>query len=232
MVRSAVIGLIVLLLLTACTPGAETPPGSPSPGAASPGPVASPRPALRPGQVVYIANTDRLGADFRQAPGSAGARIRVLPEGAVLEATGRDQQADDWTWDELRDSTGIVGWVQADYLSTTPPPLATPTAMPFMGTSTPVPTLVPIPVPTQATAGPRPTDTLVPIGPGRQQPGLAPLPPGPTPKPAAPTLLPPAPIRPTNDAVDGDTDRIRCPDGTFVEPNRPGGCPRSSGPAR
>jgi hypothetical protein len=179
---------------------------------------------------VFVTNTDRLGADFTRTPGAAGEQIRVLPEGAVMEATGQAQQVDNQTWFEVRDSTGSSGWVQADFLSTAPPPLATPTAMSFGPTPTPIQTLVPIALPTQPTAGPRPTDTLVPIAPPRQQPGLAPLPAAPATREAAPTLPPPAPIRPTDELIDGSTDRIRCPDGTYVEPNRPSGCEGRGGP--
>src|SRR5687768_13255626 len=191
-------GLIGLVLLPGCTSASEAGTASPSP--ASPGPLASPRPAPTAGQTVYVGNTDRYGADFRQAPGSAGARIRVLPDGAVLEATGRTQQADDRTWSELHDSTGTVGWMIVDYLSTTPPPLPTPTPMPDL--SAPPPTLTPIPAPSttpEATAGPRPTDTLVPLAPPRPGPALAPIPPAPTARPDPPTLPPLAPVRPTID---------------------------------
>jgi hypothetical protein len=104
--------------------------------------------------------------------------------------------------------------------------------MSFGPTPTPIQTLVPIALPTRPTAGPRPTDTLVPIAPSRQQPGLAPLPAAPPTREAQPTLPPPAQVRPTDEVIDGSTDRIRCSDGTFVEPNRPGGCEGRGTPRR
>lgn len=208
-------GLFALLLLAACV----SPPEAPTP---SPSPVSS-RPPLTARQTVYVGNTDRYGADFRQAPGLAGARIRVLPDGAVLEATGREQQVDDLTWSEVRDSTGGVGWVLREFLSTVPPPLATPTMMPGMAAPTSTPGLDPFAAPTTPTtptALTRPVDTLVPIAPPGQQPALAPIPAAATARPDLPTLPPLAPVRPTNEMIDGDfgTPNTR---GATAVPTRP-----------
>jgi hypothetical protein len=201
------------VVLTAASPVVASP--GPS---GSPGPVRSPRPPLSARQTVYIANTDRLGTDFRQAPGSAGARIRTVPEGAVFEATGREQQVENRIWGEIRDSTGIVGWVLVDDLSRTPPagatstplpgldaaPPATPTALPFMEPSTtPAPTL-----------GPRATVTLVPTLLPAQQPVLVPLPPDATARPATPTLPRLAPAAATSANFDVDATPSRRPAAT------------------
>lgn len=210
----------MLVLLSACTSGPEAGTASPSP--ASPGPLASPRPALTAGLTVFVGNTDRYGADFRQAPGSAGARIRVLPDGAVLQATGRTQQADEQTWGEVRDSTGTIGWVVVDYLSATPPPLPTPTPMPDLSAPTPTPSAAPLTTP-EATAGPRPTDTLVPLAPLRPEPPLAPIPPAPTVRPDPPTVPPLAPVGPTVGIFDRDADRPGRQNGTVVPTRGPAG---------
>lgn len=215
-------GLVALTLMSGCTSTPEA--GPASPGALSPGPAASPRPTLIARQTVYVGNTDRYGADFRQAPGSAGARIRVLPDGAVLEATGRSQQVDEQTWSELRDSTGVVGWVVLDYLNTAPPPLATPTPVPALSAPPPTLTLIPLPSTTpEATAGPRPTDTLVPLAPPRQAPALAPIPPPPTPRPDLPTVPPMAPAGPTITIFDRDPTPTLRQGGTVVPTRRPAG---------
>jgi hypothetical protein len=191
---------VALLLLTACMPAPEALPASPSP-------VASPRPPLTARQTVYVGDTDRYGADFRAAPGPAAAQLRVVPEGAVLEATGREQQVDTFMWSEVRDSMGAIGWVRREFLSTAPPPLATPTLMPGMAAPTTTPGLNPVmasETPTTPTAVVRPIDTLVPIAPPGQQPALAPIPAEPTPREGLPTLPPLAPARPTNEMIDGD----------------------------
>jgi hypothetical protein len=216
--------MLALLLLAACTSPPDSIPSSPTAG--SPGPLASPRPALTARQTVYVGNTDRLGADFRQAPGAAGARIRTVPDGAVLEATGREQQADERTWSEVRDSTGTVGWVITDYVSSTPPPRPTPTLPPIPDAPTPTPTTIPriaLPTATQPTAGPRPTDTLVPIVPPGQQPALAPIPAVPTARPGLPTLPPLAPARPTNEMIDGDSGTPNIRGATLVPTRGPAG---------
>ena len=206
------------MLLAACSPPPESPPASP--GAS---PAASPRPPLTARQTVYVGNTDRYGADFRRTPGAGGELIRVVPDGAVLEATGRAQQVDEQTWNELRDSTGAVGWVIADYLSAAPPPLATSTPMSVAPAPTPLRIATPIPETPPPTAGPRPTDTLVPIPPPARDPALAPLPPAPTDRPAPPTLPPLAPVRPTSDASGADTEPTRTRGATLVPTRGPTG---------
>ena len=210
--------MIALLLLAACT----SPPDAPTP---SPSPLSA-RPPLTARQTVYVGNTDRYGTELRQTPGAAGAPIRLLPDGAVLEATGREQQADERTWSEVRDSTGTVGWAIADYLNTVPPPRATPTPLPGLVAQTPTPSGVPIftlPTATQPTVGPRPTDTLVPIVQPAQQPALAPLPPPATARPDLPTLPPLAPVRPTNEMIDGDFGTPNTRGATLVPTRGPAG---------
>jgi hypothetical protein len=203
--------LLSLLLLSACASAPLAGPASPvpeSPGPfASPSPSPSPPPSFTAGQTVYVENTDRYGTDFRQTPGSAGQSIRVVPEGAVLLATGRSQQADDRYWSEVRDSTGVTGWVIAAYLSAKPPPLATPTFMPGLSGPAMTPSTAPVqgePPPPTPTLLPRPNDTLVPIVvPPAAQPALAPLPPEATERPVAPTLPPLPRAQPTVDVDEG-----------------------------
>jgi hypothetical protein len=174
-----------LLLLTACTSA----------------PVASPQPVAR--RSAYIVTADGRGADFRRTPGPAGERIRVLPDGSVLEATGREQRVDEQTWNEVHDSMGTAGWVLADSLSMTPPPLPTPTSMPVIPAPTPVPIPVLIPAP-QVPVGPRPTDTPVPLAPAREQPPLPPLPPVPTARSVPAPQIPPVPAPSTPAFTDDD----------------------------
>jgi hypothetical protein len=208
---------IVLVVLTcvvlACTP-------APRPAAS---PTASP-------QSVYVANTDGRSADFKRTPGQAGDLIRVVPYGSLLTTTGKEQQIDGQTWKEVRDSTGITGWVLADFLSTSVPPLPTPTAPSAIAapTSLLIPTIA---VPTPAPSGPRPIDTLVPVGPGRGAPALAPLPPAPATRPATPTPLRPALAIPTLLDPDDDGGPVRCRDGTLDAGSGGGSCAGHGGVA-
>src|SRR4051794_34744825 len=42
-------------------------------------------------QTVYVTNTDGQGANLRKAPGPTGERIRLLPDGSAITATGLEQ---------------------------------------------------------------------------------------------------------------------------------------------
>ncbi len=140
-------------------------------------------------QSVYVANTEGQGANLRRTPGPAGERIRVLADGSALTATGQEQQIDRRAWKEVRDQAGANGWIAADFLTSTPPPSATPTAV---TSPTPVPaaptvTIGLIPTATRAPpapAAPRATDTLVPVTPVRVPAPVAPAQPPPTSRPA------------------------------------------------
>ena len=204
----ATIAHVALLVLTACT-------SAPASSGAM-----SPTPALVARQPAYVVTTDGRGADFHRAPGPAGERIRVLPDGAVLEATGREQRVDERTWTEARDSVGTVGWIPTDLLSSAPPPLPTPTPLPVILSPPPVPIPVPIPA-VQVTAGPRPTDTLIPLAPPRQASPLPALPTAPPPRPMAPaTPIPIAPPRelPTFPSLPTPTARPATPARTLPVP--------------
>jgi hypothetical protein len=208
--RLVVAGLA--LALTACT--------------AAPRSNTLPTPPAAGGQPAYVASTESQGADFRRTPGGSGERIRILPIGSLLTVTGKEQQVDGQPWKEVRDTTGVIGWVRADSLSATVPPLPTATAMPALPTAT---TFLPPTVigPTPAPAGPRPIDTLVPIGPARQPPAIAPLPPAPATRPATPTPIRAVPVVPTLLNPDSSGGLTQCQDGTISSPG--GGSPTGGG---
>lgn len=210
-----------MLVVTACTSVPFFDWASPVAGSPSPSP--SPGPSFASGQTVFVQNTDGYGAEFRRAPGSAGDRIGVLPEGVVLTATGQQQQTGERTWAQVRDSTGIVGWVIADFLSGSPPPRATPTLVPALAAPQSTPSTLPppnMPTPPEPTSLPRPADTLVPIAaPRTGAPGLAPIPPMPTARPPEPTLPPLAPEPTPEPAVAEPTRTVR-PTSTLA-PARP-----------
>jgi hypothetical protein len=88
----------------------------------APAESASPTPQTATSQTVYIVNTEGQGANMRRTPSTTGDRIRVLPAGSAVTATGQEQQADGRAWKEVRDQAGVTGWVAADFVSSTPPP--------------------------------------------------------------------------------------------------------------
>ncbi|MHB1133661.1 MAG: DUF4352 domain-containing protein [Chloroflexota bacterium] len=75
-------------------------------------PTTTPTPAAA--QVLVVANTDGDGVALRKAPGSTE-RLSAWPEGAKLTVVGADQQAAGITWRHVRDASGNVGWVPAQY---------------------------------------------------------------------------------------------------------------------
>ena len=50
--------------------------------------------------------------------GLTAAQIKVVPEGAVLQASGEPVQAEGRTWRKVRDAEGASGWVAAEFLGT------------------------------------------------------------------------------------------------------------------
>jgi hypothetical protein len=62
------------------------------------------------GDAVVVANTGGVGLNIRTGPGTSFARIKTLPEGAVTEVVGGPREADNYTWYQIRDETGTIGW--------------------------------------------------------------------------------------------------------------------------
>lgn len=109
------------------TPSAVISPTGPA-TAAGPSPVtaekpsAAPTPASKPaaaGEKVKVVNTGDQGANMRQNPGSTAPVIRTVPEGAVLEIAGADQQMDGRGWRNVKDEEGKTGWIVAEFLEKT-----------------------------------------------------------------------------------------------------------------
>ncbi len=70
---------------------------------------------------VKVANTGGQGANLRSAAGASAPRLDALLEGTVLEVVGPDVQLDGLTWKNVKDSSGRVGWMAADFLVPTEP---------------------------------------------------------------------------------------------------------------
>jgi hypothetical protein len=69
-----------------------------------------------------VTGTGDDGLSLRAEPRSASERLKIIPDGAELELTGDEQEADGRTWRAVRDpSDGMTGWVAAEFLETADP---------------------------------------------------------------------------------------------------------------
>ena len=105
------------------TPGSVTI----APGAAGPSPAPAEKPAAGPapapaakpaanGERVKVVNTGDTGANMRERPGATAPVVKTVPEGAVLQVIGADQQMDGRGWRNVRDEGGASGWIVAEFL--------------------------------------------------------------------------------------------------------------------
>lgn len=86
-----------------------------SPTAASAAGTASPIP--KPGaEQVRVAESGGTGVNMRERPGTTGPVMKTVPEGAVLQVVGADQQMDGKAWRNVRDEEGSTGWIAAELL--------------------------------------------------------------------------------------------------------------------
>jgi len=73
------------------------------------------------GGKVRITNTGGAGVNFRDQPSISGKLLRKLPENNVYEVIGGPQEADGYTWWQLRDaSDGALGWGAQNFLVPAP----------------------------------------------------------------------------------------------------------------
>lgn len=95
----------------------ETPVPLPTTAAAAPGDPTM----IAVGGKVRVADTGGSGLNFRDRPSISGKMLRKLPEGNVYEVIGGPQEADNYTWWQLRDtSDGTLGWGAQNFLVPTP----------------------------------------------------------------------------------------------------------------
>jgi hypothetical protein len=71
---------------------------------------------------VKVSGTGEAGAlNLRDKPTTAGALLRKLPEGNVYEVVGGPQEADNYTWWQIKDpNDGVVGWGAQRFLQPAP----------------------------------------------------------------------------------------------------------------
>ena len=73
--------------------------------------------AVREGRLFAIAGTNGSALNLRQAPTTTSDVVRSWREGTTLVALGPTAQAEGWTWYNVRDPLGNVGWVPAQFLA-------------------------------------------------------------------------------------------------------------------
>jgi SH3-like domain-containing protein len=161
---------LVFTVLSLTRSGEPRPAPTPIGAAASPSPVAvadlfatqtptafaSPTPTPR-GERVQVGNTQGQGANLRREPSPTGERVRVVPDGAIVEVIGPDREVEGRRWRNVRDADGEVGWILSSLLfaeGSVPPVGAAATERPVSAQPA-----APAPVPTAA--APRPTATRV-----------------------------------------------------------------------
>jgi hypothetical protein len=69
------------------------------------------------GDQLKVVGTDGTGVNLRAAPSQSAARIKTVPEGAILQSAGDPQQNEGRTWLNVRDQVGAAGWVAAEFLT-------------------------------------------------------------------------------------------------------------------
>jgi uncharacterized hydrophobic protein (TIGR00271 family) len=67
--------------------------------------------------VAQVSGTGGLGVWMYREPGLAGGKIAALREGALTTLVGGQVEADGYTWIEVMDRKGRVGWIPERYLS-------------------------------------------------------------------------------------------------------------------
>ena len=120
MPRQLLLALLVLVLILA--PASAQRPAPASAASSVVAPDAPVRPAagqLVPGhQAIVTGDGDCLR--LRDAPSLAGTPITCVPDGSTLQVLEGSDSADGYTWQRVR-SSGVVGWVAAEFLKAAPP---------------------------------------------------------------------------------------------------------------
>lgn len=120
-----------------------------------------------------VGNTNGQGANIRSEPGSGGRVLKTVAEGTNLEVLGPERDVDGQIWRQVRDSSGVTGWIIRGAVA---PPGTIPTPVP------------PAAGPTRAATTPQPATT---------QPGATQAPAAkPTSGASAPPLATPRPTQP------------------------------------
>jgi hypothetical protein len=68
-----------------------------------------------------VVETEGQGAQLRADPHPEAEVLGLLEEGATVELTGRESEAEERLWREVRAADGLSGWVAADFLAPAEP---------------------------------------------------------------------------------------------------------------
>jgi hypothetical protein len=80
-------------------------------------PVDGATPVVAPPRRGRIVGAEGEEVNLRAEPGTRGARVKGLSDGAELELLGHEVETNGRTWRDVRDPTdGVEGWVAADFL--------------------------------------------------------------------------------------------------------------------
>lgn len=110
-------------------PTVLVPPTSPQPP--TPTSVPTPEPTPVPARSARIVNTEGQGANMRRTPSVSAQRVKLLPEGTIVELVGGEQRGDGREWRNVRDADGSAGFVLTEFLQPIQgPPGATPVLPP------------------------------------------------------------------------------------------------------
>ena len=110
-----------------------------------------------------VGNTNGQGANIRSEPGSGGRVLKTVAEGTNLEVLGPEREVDGQIWRQVRDSSGVTGWIirgavaPPGTIPTPVPPAAGPTrpaATAQPGAAPAGPTQAPAAKPTSGTSAP------------------------------------------------------------------------------
>jgi uncharacterized hydrophobic protein (TIGR00271 family) len=83
----------------------------------TPTPTHTPTPTPTPTPIIaQVSGTGGLGVWMYQEPGFDGGKIAALREGALTTLVGGQVDADGYTWIEVIDGRGRVGWIPEQYL--------------------------------------------------------------------------------------------------------------------
>ncbi len=69
------------------------------------------------GQTVIVTGTGKDKLSLRAGPGTDYKRVRVVKDGVKLTVIGGPEEADGFTWWQLKTPKGYVGWAVQDYLT-------------------------------------------------------------------------------------------------------------------
>jgi hypothetical protein len=71
---------------------------------------------ILPGYYAVVANTDGLGLTVRGGPSTRNVIVTVAEEGTILFILDGPQDAENFTWWQVRLDNGLEGWAVANYL--------------------------------------------------------------------------------------------------------------------